>query len=295
MSKGLFVGLCGMDVVFYENKPLPQEDVKMKVSDVRSCIGGPAANAAITNALLGGESTVVSYIGNSPIGLVIKQLMAGYGIKVIDMCEDTDVKCISSIYVNTGNATRTILSGRNAIHQLKDKAILKELIQEHDYVLYDGHFPQLDDVLLPTVEETQTPLVIDVGGWKDTFNLILCHHPILICSQVFRDEDRKDGIDLMEKFGMKHVAITRGPRPVLYKTDHMAQRQEIEVPKVNAIDTLGAGDIFHGAFCYFMFEKHLDFEGALAKACDVASTSTTVYGVVDGVKCYLSQMGGESV
>lgn len=295
MSKGLFVGLCGLDVVFYEDKPLPQEDVKMKVSDVRSCIGGPAANAAITNVLLGGQSTVVSYIGNSPIGLVIKQLMAGFGIEVIDMCLDTDVKCISGIYVNTDNATRTILSGRNAIHQLADKAVLTELVKEHDYVLYDGHFPQLDDVLLPAVEETRTPLVIDVGAWKDTFNLILCHNPILICSQVFHDGEGQDGIDMMQKFGMKHVAITRGARPVLYKTDHMAQREEIPVPKVNAIDTLGAGDIFHGAFCYFMFEKHMDFKGALEKACDVAAASTTVYGVVDGVKQYLKQTDGVCV
>lgn len=289
MRKGLFIGLCGMDVVFYEGKPIPQEDEKMKVSDVRSAIGGPAANAAITNVLLGGQSTVVSYIGDSPIGRVIKQQMADFGITVIDMCQDSDVKCISSIYVNTENATRTILSGRNAIHHLRDTAVVAELIRSHDYVLYDGHFPQLDDVLLGTVEETQKPLVIDVGAWKDTFNCILCHNPILICSQVFRNEDGQDGIDLMKKFGMKQVAITRGPNPVLYKTDHMEHRQSIEVPKVNAIDTLGAGDIFHGAFCYFMFEKNLGFEGALRMACDVASTSTTVYSVVEGVKQYLRQ------
>ena len=150
MSKGLFVGLCGLDVVFYEKGKFPVEDTKMKCSDVRACIGGPAANAAITFAMLGGESTVVSYIGSSAIGQVIKRQMADYGIKVIDLCEDSDVKCISSIYVNTTNATRTIFSGRNDIGKLTTFDELEKQIEQTDFILYDGHFSQVDDCLLET-------------------------------------------------------------------------------------------------------------------------------------------------
>lgn len=285
-SKGLFVGLCGLDVVFYENAPLPPEDYKMKVSDVRSCIGGPAANAAVTFAMLGGESTVLSYIGNSPVGVIVKQQMAELGVKVIDLCADDDVKCISAIYVNKDRATRTILSGRNSIKTLKDFSIVRDLVKDCDFVLYDGHFSQLDDTLLEECKLQNKEIIIDVGAWKSTFDKILRYNPTLICSEVFENEG-KNGIELMDTYGYERVAITRGSRSIFYKTNCMPKAEELPVPKVNAIDTLGAGDVFHGAYCYFSQYLGLDFKEALEKASGVAALSTTVYGVVPGVGEYL--------
>lgn len=286
MSKGLFVGLCGMDVVFYEDKPLPQEDLKMKVGEVHSCIGGPAANAAITFSLLGGESVVLTYIGNSAVGKVIKQQMEGYGIKVIDMCLDDDVKNISSIYVNTKDATRTIFSGRNPIYSLKDFSIVDEAVKDCDFILYDGHFSHIDNQLLNAAKRENKDIVIDVGAWKDTFDQILRFNPILICSEVFAN-DGLDGIQLMDKYHHEHTAITRGAKPVLYKTKDMPEKQEIHTLKVDAIDTLGAGDVFHGAYCHFAYNEKLSFHDSLKAASEVAGISTTVHGVVDGVKKYM--------
>lgn len=286
MSKGLFVGLCGLDVVFYEQGKFPVEDTKMKCSDVRACIGGPAANAAITFSMLGGESTVVSYIGSSAIGLVIKEQMKNYGIDVIDLCEDRDVKCISSIYVNTTNATRTIFSGRNGINKLSALNALKKAVTETDFILYDGHFSQTDDCLLETAKQYGKDIVIDVGDWKDTFDKILRYNPTLICSKVF-NKNGKNGVELMQEYGYDKVAITKGSAPIEYKTADMPRSEEIAPPSVNAVDTLGAGDVFHGAYCYFKYCKGLDFRAALENASKVAATSATVYGVVDGVKEYL--------
>ncbi|MGN0765862.1 MAG: PfkB family carbohydrate kinase [Christensenellales bacterium] len=286
MSKGLFVGLCGLDVVFYENKPLPKEDLKMKVGDVRSCIGGPAANAAITFSLLGGESVVLTYIGNSAVGKVIKQQMAEYRIKVIDMCNDDDVKNISSIYVNTKDATRTILSGRNPIYNLNDFSAIDEAVKDCDFVLYDGHFSHIDDRLLNVAKAERKDIVIDVGDWKETFDKILRFNPTLICSEVFA-KDGLNGIELMNRYHHQRAAITRGKKSVLYKTEDMSAMQEIPTVAVNAIDTLGAGDVFHGAYCHFAYNVGLDFPNALKEATKVAGISTTVRGVVDGVKKYI--------
>ncbi len=285
-KRGLFVGLCGLDVVFYEDKPLPKEDVKMKVADVRACIGGPAANAAITHKLLGGDSVVISYIGDSVVGHAVKQTMAELGISVIDLCTDTDVKCISGIYVNTTDATRTIFSGRNPIHTLDNLNIVEKLVAENDFVLYDGHFSVIDEILLTAIKKYRKELVIDVGGWKETFNIILQYNPILICSEVF-NRDGIDGIGLMDVFPYEKVAITRGKKSILYKTKAMREVAEIQVPKVNAVDTLGAGDVFHGAFCYAYFDMEQDFIQSLVFANCVASISTTEYGVINGIKKYI--------
>ena len=287
MNKGLFVGLCGLDVVFYEDKPLPAEDLKMKVGDVRACIGGPAANAAITFSLLGGESTVLTYIGNSAVGRVIKQQMSDYGIKVIDLCADDDVKCISSIYVNKSASTRTILSGRNPIYKLKDFSVIKDAVEDCGFILYDGHFSQLDDVLLPMAHDLKKDIVIDVGAWKDSFDKILRYNPTLICSEVF-NKNGLNGIELMKEYGYTQTAITRGSKSILCKTADMEETVEVPAKKVLAIDTLGAGDVFHGAYCHFRYNEDLPFIAAINGAAEVAGISTTACGVVDGVKEYLA-------
>lgn len=288
MAKGLFVGLCGLDVVFYDVKPLPQEDVKVKINDVRACIGGPAANAAITFSMLGGQSTVLTYIGNSAVGKIIKEQMRDYGIEVIDLCTDNDVKCISGIYVNKSNFTRTIFSGRNNIYGLKSFSVIEELVSAADFVLYDGHFSNIDQELLSSVKKYKRDLVIDVGGWKDTFDYILRYNPILICSEVF-NKDGRNGIELMKEYGYEKAVITRGAKSVLCKSSEWDLVKELPTLKVDAIDTLGAGDVFHGAYCHFAYNKQLPFLDCVKGAINVAGISTTVCGVVNGVKEYIER------
>lgn len=286
MKKGLFIGLCGLDVIFYEHSQFPKEDTKMKCSDVKSCIGGPAANAAITFSLLGGKSTVISYIGNSSIGNIIKKQMMDYGIDVIDLCEDDDIKCVSSIYVNMDDSSRTIFSGRNEIYKLSSFDVVQEKIKECDFVLYDGHFSHIDDVLLDSVKKFKKDLVIDVGGWKDTFDKILKYNPTLICSKVF-EHNGMNGINLMDIYKYDKVAITKGNDSVEYKTNLMKSSSFIEIPVVNAIDSLGAGDVFHGTYCYFRYVENKEFKEALENATLVASYSTEKKTVIEGVKHYI--------
>lgn len=283
-KKGLFVGLCLLDVVFYHDRPLPKEDAKIKIEDVRAHVGGPAANAAITYALLGGESVVVSFLGNSSIAKILKEMMAELGIRVVDLCEDDEAKCISSVYVNTADSTRTILSGRKAPERLKSLDLLEKEIDESDFILYDAHFEQIEDKLFQTAKRGNKEIVIDVGSWIDTFERILKYDPILICSEVFEKEG-KNGLELMEEYGYRRAAITRGGKSILYRDAE--NRGEIAVRSVHAVDTLGAGDVFHGAFCHAFFQNGCDFASALCQASLVASISTTVYGVIEGVKEYL--------
>ena len=289
MSKhGLFIGLCGLDVVFYEKNKFPVEDTKMKCEVVKSAIGGPAANAAITFSLLGGKSTIISYIGNSNVGKLIKSMLSDMDIKVIDMCDDEDVKCISSIYVNTVNATRTIFSGRNEIHSLKSFIIVEETIKNADFILYDGHFSSLDDVIVNSVKKHNKEWVIDVGGYKDSFEKLLDYNPILVASAVFQNNGL-NGITMMKNHNYNRAVITNGKNPIEYQDGDI--HGWIDIIDVDALDTLGAGDIYHGAFCYYYFIKALNFVKAIECASHFASKSTERFGVIDGIKHSISTFG----
>ena len=75
--------------------------------------------------------------------------------------------------------------------------------------------------------------------------------------------------------GPRLVAITHGAKSIEYGVaDKLG---EIAVDQVQAIDSLGAGDILHGAFCHFL-ATGLDELDALAQAATVASKSTESFG-----------------
>ena len=107
---------------------------------------------------------------------------------------------------------------------------------------------------------------------------------IVIASEDFKDA-AGNTIFEMECNAM-HKAITRGERPILYGAKDISgdggrfsySKKELPVESVRAVDTLGAGDIFHGAFCYGYFEKGHSCEEALLFAGKVASESVKYKG-----------------
>lgn len=74
---------------------------------------------------------------------------------------------------------------------------------------------------------------------------------------------------------MNYRAITRGERPIIYDTPEGSG--EIAIESVEAVDTLGAGDILHGAFCYY-YAKGNQFVVALQQASRVATLSCRTFG-----------------
>jgi sugar/nucleoside kinase (ribokinase family) len=73
-----------------------------------------------------------------------------------------------------------------------------------------------------------------------------------------------------------HIAITRGAKPIAGYD--RGRRFEIEIAKIEAVDTTGAGDVLHGAFCYH-FAKTGDFENALRLAAEIATRSCRNLGI----------------
>nr|WP_281501849.1 PfkB family carbohydrate kinase [Aliiroseovarius sp. F20344] len=75
--------------------------------------------------------------------------------------------------------------------------------------------------------------------------------------------------------GLSRWAITRGAKGVIWQDGDSSG--EIPAVPVAAVDTLGAGDIFHGAFCHAYAETG-DFVAALSSANRIAAKSCELAG-----------------
>jgi sugar/nucleoside kinase (ribokinase family) len=121
-------------------------------------------------------------------------------------------------------------------------------------------------------------VVFDGGSWKPGTDQLLNFVDIAICSADFfppgcTSEDTV--IQNLLSAGVRQIAITHGANPVRFVgSPHSGL---IEVPQVDAVDTAGAGDIFHGAFC-FHIANGSSFVEALREAAGIAAASCQFHG-----------------
>ena len=96
------------------------------------------------------------------------------------------------------------------------------------------------------------PVILDGGGWKDWSPEFLRLADIPIVSEEFFAGGPGAFADECAPLGIERWAMTRGARGVIWQD--RGRRGEIPALPVTAVDTLGAGDIFHGAFCHAFIE-----------------------------------------
>lgn len=262
-KRAAFIGLTGLDYVYYLDS-LPEENGKCKTNDYATYVGGPAANAAITYASLGGDATLITAYGNSHESSIITKELTSYGVKVINTSLDNKLPGISTICI-TGDGKRTIISGQNQYKQIDLSGIN---LDAYAFALFDLN---QQDVSLPLLERFNGDIVLDAGSYKANAHKYLSKATIVISSEQFKDDLGRD-IFNMPYDNIRMRAMTRGEKPI------RTSDTEIAVEPVECIDSLAAGDIFHGAFCYAFYEKKYDFEDALRYASKIASKSVHYRG-----------------
>ena len=262
LPAGLFVGLAGIDLV-YQVDELPKEDNKTKTNKYEIRFGGPAFLAAKTYVSLGGKATLVSCVGHSVLAELIHQECSQLGIILRDLTPHASMPNISSVFLNPRNGTRTICSGQNPSRLLR-----LPTLGDFGFCLYDGNMPTVNKSLLSALEEECVPLILDCGSWKPGMEEILEFATTAISSETFRSPDGKDIFALGQEYGLFEMAMTRGKKHIIFM--ETGERKEIPVVAVEHADTLGAGDVFHGAFCFYRYNESLGLEDSLKKAAKVA-------------------------
>ncbi|MCL1849047.1 MAG: PfkB family carbohydrate kinase, partial [Clostridiales bacterium] len=171
MAYGVFIGLAGLDIV-YRQSLTPGENLKSKTNRYDLFAGGPAANAAVTYGILGGEAALITCIGDSAIGQTIKkEISEDSPVRILDCAAGQEIlPCISSISVNVENGSRTIWSGQQVFQPCIGDAVL-EAVREADFCLFDGSLTEVSKDLLPVAKAASRAVVLDMGSWKPDSDL----------------------------------------------------------------------------------------------------------------------------
>ena len=295
-KRGLFVGLTTLDCLYQAGHP-PAADEKVVANKSLLVAGGPATNAAVAFAQLGGkegnQAVLASVLGEHPLTILLREDLQGHGVTLADLAPKTLAPPpVSSIVVSQATGERAVVSSNAVDRQVEASQVSPDILAGVNIVLIDGHQMAVGAQIAQWAKAQQVPVVVDAGSWKPNFETVLALADGVVASAKFLPPGCATADDVfayLQDLGVPQIAITQGGEPILYRDANNSG--EIEVPKIRAVDTLGAGDIFHGAFCHF-YGRHL-FEETLLKASRSASFACQYWGTRDWTKIYRMDEVGE--
>lgn len=258
------------------------ENTKNRVDSRIECGGGPASNAAYLLGKWGLEPYFLGVVGNDEYGQKIKEELEEVGVHTDYLEMNASYRTTSSfILANKSNGSRTILTYRPS--EMKMSSIT--LPFSPDIILMDGQEVEMSQELLKQYPKAIS--IIDAGRPTEEIIALAKQVSYVVCSKEFAETVTKrkfNKANLNSYFevyqGMKQlfpgtIVITLESEGCLYESQ--GKVKVMPSISVTAIDSTGAGDIFHGAFTYGIAEK-LKLEDVLKLSNVTAGLSVTRIG-----------------
>ena len=268
----------------------PNEDTKMRADSVQVSGGGPCATGLCAAAKLGADAAFIGTLSDDLCGQFLMSDMAKYGLDNSFINTVSGYAAFTScIWLNKKNATRTCVFDKGNIPPLELTAEQKHAIAGADILMVDGN--ELDAAIdgAKTAAANSVKVLYDAGGLYEGVERLLPLTDILIPSAEFAmgHTDTKDietaAKAMFKKYTPEIVVVTDGKNGgVMYDGNEMWHYPAFEV---NAVDSNGAGDVFHGAFA-FGVQTGYDYKKCCIFASAVSALKCTGVGARESVPSF---------
>jgi len=282
----LCAGIIVLDEVFRVEQ-FPQPDGKIQAQDFFIVNGGCAANAAMTIARLGGRAALAGPLGG-PAGDDANgdRVLAALAREEVDCsgCERIAgiATALSAIFIDrTGERMIVTYSDRRLTAATPSDPV--RLLAAADAVLADNRYPEFVTPICNAARGFDLTVVLDADRPTDIDDeLFRIATHVVFSSESLRAttgiDDLAAALARIARATPSFLAVTDGPRDVLWLEGETLRRSPTF--RVEAVDTLGAGDVFHGAFTLALAEGR-----ELAAAIRFAAATA-------GLKC--ARLGGSA-
>jgi sugar/nucleoside kinase (ribokinase family) len=287
---GVFVGLATLDVI-HRITEAPAVNQKITSTAQFVAAGGPAANAAVTFAALGGDALLVTALGDHPVAELVRSDLTAHGVQVVDAAAGTTRAVpVSAVSVVESTGDRSVVSLDAVTSDAAPPGDLADLVADADVVLVDGHHPLIAAAAVRHAATHPKTVVVDAGRWKPVMSDVIAYATDMVCSNDFRTPgaaDPQSTAAALVRSGVGTVVVTHGGEPVEWWS--RGGSGSVPVAPVVVVDTLGAGDAFHGAYAYFATQGVSDLVERIDRSARVAALRCSVVGP----RAWLSQLREE--
>lgn len=290
MTRILVAGLATVDFLFHV-EAMPERAEKYRATDALMTGGGGAANAAVAIARLGGTASLVAGIGEDRVGDMILSDLGTEGVDTSLLWRRPVGRSAFSSVLIDATGERQIVNFRGS-----GEDVLPDLdaAQPLDAVLTDTRFPALTRAALRLAKARGVPGIVDGEHPVDLDDVAEASH-IAFSAQglvgLTGTEDLLRALEIVAGQLPAWLCVTDGAGGVLSRSDGA-----VPAPPVEAVDTLGAGDVWHAAFALRLAEG-VDERAAMIFANAAASLKCTRTGgrssYPDRAEIEAFQAGGE--
>ena len=286
MSKIVGIGANVCDTLFTVPN-YPKEDTKMRADSMKLSGGGPCATGLVAASKLGGDCAYIGNLTDDNAGKFLAEDMERYNVStefvnIIKGCTSFS----SCIWLSKDTAARTCVFYRGDIPALVLDDKQKKAIADAEILMIDGNEMDAAEEACKTANENGTKVLYDAGGLYVGVERLLPLTDILIPSEEFAlgHTGAKTAEDaakiLFEKYSPEIVVITQGKKGgIIYDGKEVKSYPAFAV---EAVDSNGSGDVFHGAFAFAM-NMGYNYYDACVFSSAVSALKCTKVGARTGV------------
>jgi sulfofructose kinase len=236
--------------------------------------GGQVASAMVTCASLGLRTKYIGTLGDDERGAIQLESLRASGVNLDDI--EIRANCPNQsayILIDQTTGERTVLWHRDECLRIDPASLTPDKIACARLLHIDGHDTPAVSRAAEIARRHQIPVSVDVDTIYPGFELALPNVDYLVASSEFpsRWTGEPDPFRalamIQDEYGMRLAAMTLGAAGSLARVEGSF----IYTPGfiIDCVDTTGAGDVFHGAFCYAVIEcmpvrEALEFSNAMA-------------------------------
>ncbi len=222
--------------------------------------GGVAANAAVAISRLGGRATLLGAVGTDLVGDIVLDELRAERVDVGDIRRLAATATPESVIIVQPDGSRTIVA-----HASIDLSCLEDPqlpTGELSAVLVDARWPDATRVALEHARRSGIPGVVDVDRLPtDSMLLEAASHLVFsesAMTELIGSDDLQAGLRTVANDTHARVSVTSGERGVTWMDGD--ELRHLDGFRVDAVDTTGAGDVFHGAFTLALAEDMSEFD-----------------------------------
>ncbi len=251
MAEVLVVGSAVLDFV-YSVDVLPQAAQKYQASALQIVGGGCAANASVAIARLGGAAQLLARFGRDEVYDLVTQDLAREGVDLTRLVvSDNGRSAVSSVYVDaTGERQIMAFRGENLPDKPEPLSDLRCAA-----ILADTRWPEAARAAFSaapngchTVLDGEEPVPEDLA--KLASHVVFSEQGLRAFSGI---DDAESALQKAADRLPGWIAVTCGDAGVMWVEDNKINR--LQGYSVDVVDTLGAGDVWHGAFALCLAEQ----------------------------------------
>jgi sulfofructose kinase len=284
------VGSIFLDHIIKINS-FPKKPIKLLSEGIEKRLGGSAAVSSFTIKKLGVDSSFIGRLGDDDVSKYLKGELSTFKIKHKDIITIKGAKSSQSYVFEDKNGER-LLAAFNEKKLLNNKKLPKISFTKNITFMCDLRWIDATLYVAKNCKKNNLIQVVDLDNYKLNIKvkkiINLSSYPIFSETGAFEYTKIKSIIGSLKKmYSMKKkfYAITAGERGVYWIEN--GSIFNCKPPKIKAVETNCAGDVFHGAFAAFIHQKY-SLNDSMKLATATATLKCTKKGGIYSLPSYSS-------